>query len=87
MSTDTRSARPGRWTLFRDILSFVGGWALTFHEVLRPDVRESVLILAGSLIAVPGAVAGTSALMTGRRAGTDGSPSDSPEAASPSSPS
>jgi hypothetical protein len=58
---------PGIWTLARDVLTFFGGWAVIFMEVARPEVRESVLLLAGSVIAVPGAAAA----VTGRRAGTD----------------
>jgi hypothetical protein len=75
---------PGLWTLLRDILTFFGGWAVIFLEVSRPEVRESVLLLAGSAIAVPGAAAGAAsvvAAVTGRRAGTGESPSSSPDPA------
>lgn len=84
MNTDTRSGRLTRWALIkdmvRDVVSFLGGWALTFHEVLRPEVRESVLLFAGTLIAVPGAAAGVTALRSGqqRPTGTSGQQPDSP---------
>jgi hypothetical protein len=71
--------------LARDTVSFIGGWALTLHEVLRPEVRESVLLFAGTLIAVPGAAAGVTALRS-RPAGTSGQRPESPEPeSSPSS--
>lgn len=82
---------PGLWVLLRDILTFFGGWAVIFLEVSRPEVRESVLLLAGSAIAVPGVAVGAAsvvAAVTGRRGGTGGPSSSSPEEArSPSSPS
>jgi len=81
VNTDTRSGRLTRWVLIKDVVrdavSFVGGWVLTFHEVLRPEVRESVLLFAGTLIAVPGAAAGVTALRS-RPTGTSGQQPDSP---------
>lgn len=82
---------PGMWVLLRDVLTFFGGWAVIFMEVSRPEVRESVLLLAGSAIAVPGVAVGAAsvvAAVTGRRGGTGGPQSPSPEPApSESSPS
>jgi len=78
---------PGVWTLLRDVLTFFGGWTLIFLEVARPEVRESVLLLGGSAIAVPGAIAGGATVVAAvtRRAGTGGSPSSSPDPARSSS--
>jgi hypothetical protein len=81
---------PGVWTLVRDVLTFGGGWWVIFAEIARPEVRESVLLLAGSAIATPAAAQGLSsvaAAVTGRRSGTGGPPTPSPEVApSPSPP-
>ncbi len=80
---------PSAWTLTRDILSFFGGWVLIFLEVTKPEVRESVLILAGTVIGVPGLAVGASTVaeaVTARRNGTGGSPSQPAEPASSPSP-
>lgn len=45
------------WALTRDILSYVGGWALIVYQALAvppKDVNEWFLLLGGSLIGVPG---------------------------------
>lgn len=78
---------PGLWTLLRDVLTFFGGWIIVFMEVSRPEVRESVLVLAGSVIGVPGLAVGASSVAEAirRRTGTGGSPSGPVD--SPSSPS
>ena len=36
---------PGWWTLTRDVLTFLGGWAMIFLEIRRPEIRDSVLVL------------------------------------------
>lgn len=81
---------PGWWTLTRDMLAFLGGWGLIFSEVMRPEVRESVLVLAGSVIGVPGlAVGATSiaeAIASRRQSGTGGSPQEPASPASSPSP-
>jgi hypothetical protein len=62
--------------LVRDILSFLGGWTLIFMEVSRPDIRESVLVLAGSVIGVPGLAVGATSIaeaVARRRNGIDDS--------------
>jgi hypothetical protein len=74
---------PGWWTLTRDILSFVGGWALIFSEAHRPDVRESVMVFAGVIIGVPGLAVGFTSLADALRRGGTGD-SSSPSAPSPS---
>lgn len=76
------------WTLVRDVLSFFGGWTLIFLEVSRPEVRESVLILAGAVIGVPGLAVGASSIAEAvrSRVGTGSSPSAQAESASSSSP-
>lgn len=82
------SRLPGAWTLIRDILSFAGGWTVIFMEISRPEVREAVLLLCGSLIVVPGAAVGASAVVDSvnrSRGGTPGPPSlPQPEAVPPS---
>lgn len=70
---------PSAWTLLRDVLSFLGGWVLIFMEVSRPEVRESVLILAASLVTVPGIGVGAVSLVeAARRDGTGSRPSQPP---------
>lgn len=80
-SRQDNSRLPGTWTLVRDILTFVGGWVLTFMEVARPEIREAVLILCGSLIAVPGAVVGATAAVDSLSRRRDGTPE--PQSSSP----
>lgn len=78
----SRQARlPGLWTLVRDVLTFTGGWILTFMEVSRPEIRESVLVLCGSLITVPGAFVGAAAVADSinRRQGGTPDPPSSPQ--------
>lgn len=71
------------WTLVRDICTFLGGWAMIFMEISRPEVRESVLLLAGAFIGVPGGgVAVASIAEAVRRGGTGGSQSQPVEPAS-----
>lgn len=66
---------PGWWTLTRDIASFLGGWAVIFFEVQRPEIRESVLLFAGTVIGVPGLAVGATSIVEAlarRRDGTAG---------------
>lgn len=77
---------PGWWTLFRDVTSFLGGWALIFMEVQRPELRESVLILAAGIVGVPVAAVGAQTVaeaLNTRRSGTGGSSSSPPEEVQP----
>ena len=83
--TQQGSRLPDWWVLARDMVMFFGGWTLIFWEVSRPDVRESVLLLAGSAIAVPGLYAARAAVVAGRPGGTTGPSEPSPDSA-PSSP-
>ena len=87
MSERSTTQLPGAWTLVRDIATFLGGWAMIFMEISRPEVRESVLLLAGTFIGIPGfGVAFTSIADAVRRGGTGGSQSQPAEpAGSPSS--
>lgn len=76
--TESDARLPSRWTLLRDVLSFAGGWVLIFLEVLRPEVREPVLLLGMTAIGFPGLAVGATAVLdalAARRAGTGGSPS------------
>lgn len=55
MSTSSR--KPAGRTVLRDVTSYVGGWALIIYQALAvppKDVNEWFLLLAGSLIGVPG---------------------------------
>lgn len=76
------------WTLVRDVGSWIGGWVLVFMEVQRTEIRESVLAFCGSLLVVPGAAVGATAIveaLAGRRSGTGGSPSPEAQPVSPQS--
>lgn len=85
-SQDTSASppRPGRWTVTRDALSFLGGWALIFQQAVFVDpsqVNEAFLVLGGSLVGVPGLMLGATSVLDAisRRGGTPG-PSGSPPA-------
>lgn len=58
----------------RDVLSFLGGWILIFMEVSRPEVRDSVLLLAGSLVTVPGIGVGVASVVQARSQSRGGTP-------------
>lgn len=77
--TQQQGRLPDWWVLARDMVMFFGGWTVIFWEVSRPDVRESVLLLAGSAIAVPGLYAARAAVVAGRPTGTGGPSGSSPE--------
>ena len=69
---------PGVWTLIRDILSFLGGWALIFLEAQRPEVRGLVMLVGGAAIGIPGFAVGAASVaevISQRRGGTPDSPS------------
>lgn len=72
-----RPRLPGWWTLTRDIATFIGGWGLIFLEVQRADIRESVMIFAGTCIGVPGLSVGIASVVEAykRQRGIDTSPS------------
>lgn len=57
MSSPSTTALP-RWvTIARDVISYLGGWALIGYQVrfVAPsDVNEWFLLIGGSLIGVPG---------------------------------
>jgi len=62
----------------RDILSFLGGWALIFLEVQRQDIRLAVLLVGGAAIGIPGFAVGAASVLEAlslRRVGTPESPS------------
>jgi hypothetical protein len=89
-TTATQPNTPGRWTLVRDVLSFVLGWALIGYEVLlQPSVREPVLLLAGAVVGVPGLALGASSVAEAvrSRAGMPSPPEPAPSVPSPPSPS
>lgn len=62
---------------------------MIFLEILRPEIRDSVLILGGSLLGVPGLALGASSVAEAirSRTGTGGPPASPPADPSPSSPS
>jgi hypothetical protein len=81
-ATPTRT--PGWWTLARDVGSFLGGWAVVFLELQRPEIRESVLVFAAGVVGLPTAFVGVQSVadaILGRRNGTEGPSSQSPEPA------
>jgi hypothetical protein len=88
-TTPTPPTTPGRWTLTRDIASFILGWGLIIYEVrFQPSLREPVLLLAGAVVGVPGLALGASSVAESlrSRAGTPSPPDPSPSAVSPPSP-
>ncbi len=53
----TRARKPGRFTVFKDVTSYLGGWLLIGYQALAvppKDVNVWFLLLGGSLIGVPG---------------------------------
>lgn len=81
--------RPGRWTLIRDVSSFILGWGLIIYEVRFQDpIHESVLLLAGAVVGVPGLALGASSVAESLRSrgGTPGPPEPAPSPALPPSP-
>jgi hypothetical protein len=76
---------PPWWVVTRDVALFVAGLVLVFWEVSRPEIRDAVLILGGSLLGGPTAALGATSLAQALRGGT-GSPS-SPSVADPAPPS
>lgn len=88
MSTQQESrVLPPWWIVTRDMVLFVAGLILVFWEVSQPEIRDSVLILGGTLLGIPSAALGATSLAEAvlSRGGT-GSPS-SPSAADPAPPS
>lgn len=73
---------PAWWILLRDIGLFALGVVIALQEVQRPEIRDSALLFAGSLLGGPVfAAAWTSGVDALRsRAGIGGPSSSSPEA-------
>ena len=61
---------------------------MIFLEIRRPEIRDSVLVLGGSLLGVPGIALGASSIVEAvrARAGTGGPPGSPPADPLPSSP-
>lgn len=81
--------RPGRWTIARDVLSFLLGWGLIIYEVrFHEPLREPVLLLAGAVVGVPGLALGASSVAESlrSRSATPSVSEPAPWAASPPSP-
>lgn len=75
--------------LLRDVLSFVLGWALIIYETGWQDpIHESVLLLAGAVVGVPGLALGASSVAESlrSRAGMPSPSEPAPQSASPPSP-
>lgn len=49
-----RSRGPGRWTVAKDVLSFVLAWGIIYQQVLIGPIDGRILTLAGALLGVPG---------------------------------
>lgn len=52
-----RKRKPGWFTIFKDVTSYIGGWALIAYQALfvpPKEVNAWFLLLGGSLIGVPG---------------------------------
>lgn len=57
MSTQSGRGRPGRVTVSRDTLSFLGGWGLMIYEAVMAVPFNTTVFLGGMVIAgVPGAI-------------------------------
>ncbi|GAA2681655.1 hypothetical protein [Actinoplanes palleronii] len=59
MSTPRRSRtrRPGTVTLVKDLLSYLGGWALIVHQAVfvpPADFNLTLVLLGGTLVGIPG---------------------------------
>lgn len=78
---------PPWWIVTRDVALFVAGLVLVFWEVSRPEIRDSVLILGGSLLGGPSAALGATSIAQAivSRAGTGSQSSPSPGAPVPPS--
>lgn len=82
-----RTRRPGWFTAFKDVTSYLGGWALIVYQALvvpPQQVNAWFLLLGGSLIGVPG----ISEIIAWRRTNTGtsvGSPLPQDSSAPPSS--
>jgi hypothetical protein len=88
-TTPTPPTTPGRWTLTRDIASFILGWGLIIYEVrFQPSLREPVLLLAGAVVGVPGLALGASSVAEAvrSRGGMPSPPELPPPVPSPPSP-
>lgn len=74
----TRNRKPGWFTVFKDVTSYLGGWGLIAYQALFVDPKEVnawFLLLGGSLIGVPG----IAEIIAWRKAAT-GVPAGSPPA-------
>jgi hypothetical protein len=81
----SRQRRPGAWTVVKDVVSYLGGWALIADQALRvrpEDFNLWLLLLGGALVGVPG----FSQLLAMRIGGSPSLPPP-PESQRPSSPS
>ena len=79
---------PTRFTVFKDVTSYFGGWALLIYQVrfVEPaQVNESFLWIAVGLIGVPSLAQLWALRSGGSGSGTGGSPS--PPESPPSGPS
>ena len=74
---------PGKVTVVRDVVSYVGGWLLIFKQAgvlfTPPDqVSPLLVILSALLIGVPGLVQLITLFVTGTSTGTGTRPSSPP---------
>lgn len=71
----SRRRRPDRFTVIKDVVSYIGGWGLILHQALivpRPDFNLWLLGVGAGLVGAPG----VGQLWAMR---TAGSPSEPPE--------
>lgn len=85
MTTRRRTRRPSTLTVIKDVVSYLGGWGLIFHQALvvpPQDFNLTLVLLGGTLVGIPG-VGQLLALRTGGSPSQD-PPEDSPPPRSPS---
>ncbi|AGL19488.1 hypothetical protein [Actinoplanes sp. N902-109] len=78
--------KPGVFTVVKDALSYLGGWALILHQaVIVPpkDFNLTLVLLGGALVGVPG-VSQLLASRIGSLPSSDPPPEESPRSPSPS---
>lgn len=77
--------KPGALTVVKDVLSYLGGWALIVHQAAAVPPQNFnlwLLLVGGALVGVPGF-----SQLVAMRTAIGQSPSASPESPPPSSPS
>lgn len=78
----SRTRRPGAVTVAKDVLSYLGGWALIVHQAVfvpPQDFNLTLVLLGGTLVGIPGV-----SQLLALRTGSGPSPDPPEESSSPS---